>query len=165
MRTRCFVFGVAAALAAGVCSTARAQGIDHGHSALEAQFERGMSPSPRDVAALSGFALFGVAYSNSVLVALLSDRASDRKLYIPVVGPWLDLGERDCAAQPCSLPWLSGTLLVVDGVVQGAGVALLAASLFLPDRPPDVGVGAARVEVWPVRLASGAYGLEATGKF
>src|SRR6188508_102438 len=42
----------------------------------------------------SGIFALGVPYVASVIVAASSDRAEDKNLYIPVVGPWMDYANR-----------------------------------------------------------------------
>ena len=153
------------ACAAAVAVASAPASADEGHSALEVQFERSSSPPPSSVLALTGLTLFGFAYNDSIFVAILSDRGSDKRLYIPVVGPWLSLAQRDCAARPCSVEGLSEALFIVDGVSQGLGVGLMLASLFVPDRPMDVRVGTARVRLTPASLARGAFGMQALGTF
>lgn len=88
--------------------------------------------------ALTGLTLFGFAYNDSIFVAILSDRSSDNKLFIPAVGPWLTYGQRSCAAQPCGNEGLSEALFIIDGVSQDLGVALMVTSLFVRNRPMEI---------------------------
>jgi hypothetical protein len=81
----------------------------------------------------SGIITFGFAYDDSIWVAIQSGRSADHRLFIPVVGPWLDLGQRDCSSQPCHDEGVSTALLMIDGVAQGVGFAMIAASFFLRD--------------------------------
>jgi hypothetical protein len=145
--------------AAALCLAAPAH-ADQGHSALEVEFERSSGASPSDVLALTGLILFGSAYTDSIFVAIISDRDADKRLFIPVAGPWLDLAQRDCSG--CSAEWLSRALLIVNGVAQGLGVTLMIASLFVPDGPR--GVGAGRLRIAPM-LGRGEVGLAGAATF
>lgn len=59
---------------------------------------------------------------------------SDNKgLYVPVVGPWIALAANDCEGG-CDDDTRDDVVLVVDGVAQAAGVALMVASLIRSDR-------------------------------
>jgi hypothetical protein len=64
---------------------------------------------------------------------LTSDRDADEKLFIPVVGPWLDLQHRGCSTNPCtSNKTLYKALLVGDGILQGVGAVGMLLSLVIP---------------------------------
>lgn len=80
----------------------------------------------------TGLVLLGGSYGASVIVGAASDRKEDDKLFIPVVGPWLDLHQRDCNANPCSNEGLNKALLIGDGVLQGVGALGVILSLVIP---------------------------------
>src|ERR1700690_573412 len=42
----------------------------------------------------SGIWILGLSYVPAVIVAAESDREGDKRLYIPLVGPWMDLASR-----------------------------------------------------------------------
>ncbi|AKV02951.1 hypothetical protein AKJ09_09614 [Labilithrix luteola] len=82
----------------------------------------------------TGGAMFLGAYGASVITAAISSTEADEKLYIPVVGPWLDMGTRECGFGQCGAREdVNNAFLVASGVVQGVGVGLAVASLFVPD--------------------------------
>lgn len=83
---------------------------------------------------ITGLVFLGGAYGASAIVAGTSNRTEDEKLYYPVVGPWMDLNDRDCNRNPCSNKTLNQVLLVGDGVVQGLGALSLALSIILPEK-------------------------------
>lgn len=92
------------------------------------------SSLPNTPLLVTGLVVLGASYGASAIVAGVSDRGSDEKLYYPVVGPWLSLDDRDCSASPCSNKTLHTTLLVGSGIVQGLGVLSMAMSLFIPQK-------------------------------
>jgi hypothetical protein len=121
----------------------------------------------------SGFMTFGLAYIPSVIVAGTSGLAADHHLFVPVVGPWLDLGERPgCAAGStnCDGETTNKVLLAADGVFQGLGVLTVIAGFLNPERDrvlvtTSKGPEAPSFHLAPARLGSDAYGLQAYGKF
>jgi hypothetical protein len=113
----------------------------------------------------SGVVAFTFAYNDSIFVAIQSDRSSDKRLLLPVVGPWLALGQRNCSSEPCKNPGLSATLLAIDGASQGVGFALMLASLVVPNRAMEIRMGKARIRMTPVALGAGAEGIAATAPF
>jgi hypothetical protein len=128
--------------------------------------KRILSPPNRKMLA-AGVALFGVPYLASVAVAITSHRDANHMLYIPAVGPWLALGQRDCSGdQPCAGKVLSAGLLIADGIAQDVGIAVAAASFLLPEQTTTLKVGkAAKVTFTPTRMGAGAYGIGAVGEF
>ena len=104
----------------------------------------------------SGVGTFVVGYAPSVVVGIVGDHKGDDNLFIPVVGPWLNLGKRDCSGATvltsngpyelasrsnCGTSDIERAALIASGVVQGAGVLQMLGSLFVPQRRVDVVVG------------------------
>lgn len=118
----------------------------------------------------TGVAAFAVTYTASVAgAAVAGDRISDKNLFIPLVGPWLDLGQRDCNFRGCNddEEVIFKTMIVASGIIQGAGLLLALSSIFIPEKAETVTVNAkAKPEVHftPVSLSGGA-GLGAVGRF
>jgi len=84
---------------------------------------------------ITGVVLLGASYGASTIVAAASRRTEDEKLYYPVVGPWMDLADRNCGLTSCSgSKALHQALLVGDGVVQGLGALTVLLSLFIPEK-------------------------------
>jgi|GEM_PF-3296542 len=83
---------------------------------------------------VTGLVLLGGTYGASAIVAATSDRAADENLYYPVVGPWMDLDERNCDVNACPNKTVNQVLLVGDGVLQGLGALSVLMSLFVPEK-------------------------------
>jgi hypothetical protein len=108
----------------------------------------------------TGGALFLGSYVTTAVVNATSD--IDRTLYIPVVGPWLHIADRGDNADTF------GTVMIVgSGIVQGAGVLLSAASLFIPEKVPaaTIQAGDVRLNVSPTAFGRGSAGVGAVGTF
>ncbi|MCL2450026.1 MAG: hypothetical protein FWD17_13850 [Polyangiaceae bacterium] len=125
-----------------------------------------------------GLVAFGVAYVPSVIVGAESARSTDRRLFIPVVGPWLDLANRpDCRTGSigCGRETANKLLLVASGTFQVAGALAVLAAFVFPERdgylasaasdPPRQRRDAERVHVEPAELGGGGYGVLAFGFF
>lgn len=114
----------------------------------------------------SGVLTFGVAYVPSVIVAVDSKLPADDKLLIPVAGPWLDYGTRDCTT--CKHETMNKVMLVTDGIVQGLGALQIVGSfLFLETRSSERTQTAGQrrgLKIAPAKLAGG-YGVTARGYF
>jgi hypothetical protein len=118
---------------------------------------------------VSGLTLLVAPYVAGVIVASTNDLHADNKLYIPVVGPWLDLSERPCSfGSDCSTSDNIGSaLLIGSGVAQGLGVILTAASFVTPERHMTTSPVAAQkphVSFSPVSYRRGG-GVSAVGTF
>jgi len=130
---------------------------------------------PNRPLAIAGGALLVGSYVPSAIVAGTSDVDADKRLWIPVVGPWLDLGQRPCGFGDCgSTQDFNNALLIGSGVAQGAGTLMLLSSLFIPEKhesKPLAGtradkrpVAKPQVHVLPTSVSAGA-GVGATGTF
>jgi hypothetical protein len=117
----------------------------------------------------SGFFAFGVPYAASVVVASTSDHQGDRNLYLPVVGPWMDLGDRgscgNLAERPCGNETAYKTLLVIDGVFQGIGALDIVGAFVFPETRTISARGEPRVLVAPSYDGRSGYGVSALGTF
>ena len=108
----------------------------------------------------------------ALIVASTNSRSDDNYLYIPVAGPWLDLGHRE-ACQSCGNESVNKALLVTDGIFQGIGALEIVGSfLFMETR---VATTATRnpnretakripVSITPAYM-NGGYGVMAAGTF
>lgn len=118
----------------------------------------------------TGIGIFVVSYGASVVAAAVSDRDADKNLFIPVVGPWLDVGDRGCDSSPCgSREDINKAIIITSGVVQGAGVLMALGSLVMPESTSvtekrTTAKAKPEVHVTPVSFAAGA-GLGAVGRF
>lgn len=74
-----------------------------------------------------GVWVLSLAYVPALIVAIESHLDADEYLYVPVVGPWLDLAHRDCPH--CAHEGRNVGGLVTDGVFQGLGALSIVTSL------------------------------------
>lgn len=83
----------------------------------------------------------------------------DRTMYIPVVGPWMHLADIKETGTDLALT-------IGSGVLQGAGIGLAAASLFIPEKVPaaTIQAGNVKMNVAPTTFAGGG-GMGAVGQF
>jgi len=116
---------------------------------------------------VSGLVLFAGTYASSMIVGAESSRAQDHQdLFYPVVGPWIDIGHRDCAANTCTNEAGAVTLLILDGIGQGIGALAMIASVAVPERVTRTYLfGNEKLSVSPMRLGLAAYGMGAHGSF
>lgn len=133
--------------------------------------ERTVERRPNRTLLSTGAGIFVLSYGSSVVAGAISDRDADKRLFIPVVGPWMDLANRDCGANPCGgNEDVAKAMIVTSGVVQGAGLLLALSSLIIPEstsvseRTTTAKVVKPEVRVAPVSFAAGA-GLGAVGRF
>lgn len=119
----------------------------------------------------TGGALLLGSYGASVIVGAISDTKADDKLFIPVVGPWLDMGARECGFGDCGAREdVNNAFLVASGVAQGVGLGLAVASLFVPDsashsRSLAKEAPKPEVHVTPASMGKGGAGVGAYGTF
>jgi hypothetical protein len=125
----------------------------------------GYDTSPNRALLYTGVGLFVGAYGTSAIVAAQSDRDADKKLYWPLAGPWLDLGNRQCDVLACDHGTRDKALLIVDGIAQGAGAFLMVSSIFVAEHHRTTYLQTHAFHVTPARLGQGAYGLSAFGAF
>jgi hypothetical protein len=123
----------------------------------------------------AGLVTFGLSYVPSVMTASESGVAVDRQLFVPVAGPWIDLGTRPtCGPRTvsCGAEIGNQALLIADGFFQGLAVVQILAGLTMVARVAHESATAtakvddqASVRVRPAALSGGGYGLAAIGKF
>jgi hypothetical protein len=120
-----------------------------------------------------GIAVFAGAYVPSVIVAIANTNPHDNWLYLPLAGPWIDLGIRPaCGNLPgqtnCARASTYAGLLIVDGIMQTLGVIGAALGAVTPERR-TYSIAARREERPSVRLVPASigrgYGVAAFGKF
>jgi hypothetical protein len=108
------------------------------------------------------------SYVPATIAAYTSERNADQtNLYYPIVGPWMNLADRQCDIQPCTNEGLNKALLVASGIGQGLGAIGVVASLFLPGKTTRHWylIGDDRVHAGPTQVGRTGYGLGATGAF
>ncbi len=128
--------------------------------------------APNPVLLGTGLIVLGGSYIPSVIVAAANNTSYDNHLYIPVVGPWLDLGNRpSCGGfgqTGCGTEDGYKALLIIDGVAQGVGAVATVLGLVVPQRHTTMVVAKAdkpTVHVLPAQLNRDAYGVAAFGNF
>jgi hypothetical protein len=134
--------------------------------------ERTVHHRPNRVLLGTGTGIFVLSYGASVISGAVSNREEDKNLFIPVVGPWMDLADRNCrAADQCGRTEdVAQAMLITSGVAQGAGVLLALSSLVIPEktsvteRTTTAKVDKPKVSFAPVSYAAGA-GVGAVGRF
>jgi hypothetical protein len=117
-------------------------------------------------------ALLG-AYAPAVFVATAHNNNDyDNHLYIPVVGPWLDLGNRPACGGfgqiACGSEDGFKALLIVDGAVQGLGAAATVLGLVVPEKRTTLVTAKDErptIRVLPARVSRDGYGVTAIGNF
>jgi hypothetical protein len=131
--------------------------------------EEGYVPNPYLLT--TGLVLWGVPYTTSVVVAAQSSNSADQHLYVPIVGPWIDLGQRGgcpIANNSCNTETTNKVLLGVDGVFQAIGTLEVIWGFLRPEHREVTTVAATRytpkMTFTPASIASG-YGLAAVGQF
>lgn len=138
-----------------------------GQMSIDAPVGKRESPINRPLLVTS-FLLFGGTYGASAIDAATSGREADRNnLYYPVVGPWMDYGNRCDGAHPCNSNETGyRTLLILDGVGQGLGAIGMITSLFVPESSTRhwLVIGGTDFYAAPSPVGTG-YGVGAAGAF
>ncbi len=122
-------------------------------------------PSQPNRVLTGGLTTFALSYGAALIVAATSSHAGDNRLFVPLLGPWLDLGARGgcpIGNQSCDRETTYKILLVTDGVFQAAGILAIASGLLSSDERT---ASTTKVRVVPVSLAYGSPGLAAFGRF
>jgi len=127
---------------------------------------------PNSAMLSSGIVGVGVPYLASVVVGAESNHPGDRNLFVPVAGPWMDLGDRHCeVGTSCNHEGLYKGLLIADGIFQGLGALEIVGAFLFPERITVTGSArrsaptlTAGVHVAPSSVGGG-YGLAAVGAF
>ncbi len=112
----------------------------------------------------TGAVVFATSYGGAVVVAATSDHVGDNHLYIPLVGPWLDIVDRgSCPVglPSCDSETSSKVLLVADAVFQAAGVVSMIDAAFV--RVHHESAAEARRAYRKVRVSPTSYGWGAPG--
>jgi len=155
----------AAAPAAAPAPTVVMAPMATGYGPRDTVVEDRMVPNGELIA--SGAIMLGGTYAASVIVAATSDNEADRHLYVPIVGPWVDLGDRsgcDAGRTECDGETVNKVLLVADGIFQGVGALQIVGGFLFPKRQIVAETAKAGVHVAPM-LGGGRLGVGAVGRF
>jgi hypothetical protein len=117
----------------------------------------------------TGAIIFTAAYVPMVAIGAGSPLDVDRRLYIPVAGPWIDLAERHvCEAgnTDCDTEIANKMLLAGDGIFQAIGVLTMLAGFLVTEHDPVVTTARSEpaVRIAPA-FAPGQAGVAAVGTF
>jgi hypothetical protein len=110
----------------------------------------------------SGVLMFGIPYGISVAAAATSERSADSRLFLPVVGPWMDLAARGNDVGLRSGDTGNKVLLIADGIFQGLGVLQIIGGFVFPTT--RVVTQSATIQVAPT-VGSSLVGIGAVGQF
>jgi hypothetical protein len=122
---------------------------------------------PNSYMLASGLVVFGISYGVAAYVGSTSPRSEDRTLLVPVIGPWLDLGNRpSCGTNAlCNDENTAKVGLVVDGVFQAVAALTVLGSFFTPEHRRHSRAVEAGVKIVPARMGASGSGLMAVGRF
>ena len=112
---------------------------------------------------ITGGALLVGTYATTAAVSGANGSVADRDLYLPVVGPWINIADRSSTRENNTRDTI---LIAGSGVLQGVGVAMLITSFFVPERVPAarISAGNLKMQVAPTASAGGG-GVGAFGTF
>jgi hypothetical protein len=125
---------------------------------------------PNFVMVGAGLVSFGFSYAIASIVGATSSDSVDKRLFVPVAGPWIDLAARSaCVAAPggsCHSEGVNRAGLVFDGVFQGLGALAIVGGLVFhwPQAAKVASVRGTEIQLAPVQYARGG-GLAAIGSF
>lgn len=112
---------------------------------------------------ITGGALLVGTYATTAALSGANGPVADRDLYIPVVGPWINIADRNTNRNNNTRDTL---LIAGSGVLQGVGAALLITSFFVPESIPAARISAGNVKMQVTPTAGmGSGGLGAVGTF
>jgi hypothetical protein len=118
----------------------------------------------------SGIGTFTLSYLPAVVVGATSGLDADRMLFVPLVGPWMDLTQRPRCGPivSCNSEDTDKVLLVTDGVFQAIGAITIVGG-FLTTSHERRTVRAAymgpTLRISPASVGGKGYGLVALGSF
>jgi len=123
----------------------------------------------------SGVWILGLSYVPVVIVAAESSQVGDKKLYIPIAGPWLDLATRQgCQPGISCNETANKVLIIIDGIFQGMGALDIVGSFIFPETHTVTVSSSERCEspapspsvhIAPAQISGRAYGMVAFGTF
>ena len=107
-----------------------------------------------------------LSYAPAAVIGATSARREDRRLIIPVAGPWLDLANRDCRTERCGANEnVNKAMIITSGAVQGAGALMALGSLLIPERKTVHERVAEKPGVQIAPMIGGITGISAVGRF
>ncbi len=175
MKTSCAMLAIPLGFVALIGSINIAKAQDEAAPRQYVVKDQAVSTVPNRPLLHSGIWVLGLSYVPAVIVAAESHREGDKRLYIPVAGPWMDLASRsNCPTNvTCSNETTNKVFIVIDGVFQGLGAFNIVGAFVFPEtRTVTVGsskrsatsVSSLSVHLRPIKIG-GNYGLAAAGTF
>jgi hypothetical protein len=117
---------------------------------------------------ITGAAVIAASYIPPVVVAATSEHKGDEFLYIPIAGPWIDLGDRGgCVPNSCEREGVYKGLLVATGLAHLLGTGLIVSSLIVPEEHTrrTAPAAASKPMVLPTQMGKSGAGLTVVGSF
>jgi hypothetical protein len=114
---------------------------------------------PNKAVLITGTSLLVSTYATTAALSAANGPVADKDLYIPVVGPWINLASRDTDRPDNTRDSL---LIAGSGVLQGIGAALMVTSFFVPEKVPTARISAGNVKM---QVAPALGGVGAIGTF
>jgi len=112
---------------------------------------------------ITGGSLLVGTYATTAAVSGANGPVADRDLYIPIVGPWINIADRSTDRENNTRDTV---LIAGSGVLQGVGALMLITSFFVPERVPAARISAGNVKMQVAPTASmGGGGVGAFGTF
>ena len=157
-----------------VVGTTTTTAAPYGPAPAAAEEERSIETRPHKTLLKTGIIVSLASYAGSAIAGAASQRDEDKLLFVPLVGPWLDLGNRDCDARECGkMESTNRAMIATAGAFQLAGTLLIVGSFLVPEsstvrrerrvlsapKPPTP-----EVAFTPVSYVGGA-GFGAVGRF
>lgn len=136
------------------------------------------APDERDVVTVSrkirpnrpwlltgGAILIGSYVPTAVITATQGRTVEDRNLFIPVVGPWLNLADRRCDG--CANETTNVGLAIGSGVLQGIGAGMAVMSFFIPEKieAATIVAGPVKLMIAPTQVGRNGAGVGTVGVF
>lgn len=120
--------------------------------------------TPNKALLITGTSLFVSTYVTTAALAGANGGIGDKDLYLPVVGPWINLADRNGATRENNTR--DTVLIAGSGVLQGVGAIMAVTSFFVPEKIPAARIqaGNVKMEVTP-QAGAGMGGLGAIGTF
>jgi hypothetical protein len=170
----CIVLGLASVVVGAsviLPGAARAQEAPPPPAPVIAQETTSQATGPSMAMVGSGLVIFGLSYVPAVVAASSSGLNADRTLFVPIVGPWIDLTQRPACspASSCNAENAAKVALVVDGVFQAIGaLTVLGGFLTTAHETKTVQTSAVlhpTVRLAPSQVGTTGYGMVALGTF
>jgi hypothetical protein len=120
----------------------------------------------------SGLLIFGIPYISSVIVAGSSSHSGDNHLFVPLAGPWIDMGDRGgCppSSTACDNETTNKVLLGADGILQAVGAFEIIGAFAFPETRTVTTVPATAytpaLTLTPSKVGRNGYGFSAFAEF